>query len=47
MIEQICHIREYRRQVRAEEGRKLTPRQAALEWVTRHAATFPSASASN
>ncbi|MBK7976201.1 MAG: PilZ domain-containing protein [Deltaproteobacteria bacterium] len=43
MVEQICYIRAYRRQVLAEEGRRLTPREAALEWVTRHAASFPEA----
>lgn len=46
MVEQICYIRAYRRQVLAEEGRRLTPREAALEWVTRHAASFPSVSVS-
>lgn len=46
MVEQICYIRAYRRQVLAQEGRRLTPREAALEWVTRHAASFPSISAS-
>ena len=46
MVEQVCYIHAYRRQVLAEEGRRLTPREAALEWVTRHAASFPSVAVS-
>jgi len=40
MVEQICHIEEYRRQALSREGRVLTPEQAAMEWIGRHAAHF-------
>lgn len=42
MIEQICHIEHYKREVLIKEGRKLTGEQAALEWIQRYAAKFPS-----
>ncbi len=41
MVEQVCHIERYRRQVREREGRHLTQEQAAQEWIERHAARFP------
>lgn len=41
MVEQICHIEEYRQQVHAEEGRELSSEQAAHEWIRRYAADFP------
>ncbi len=40
MVEQICHIEEYRRHVLSREGRVLTPEQAAMEWIGKHAARF-------
>ena len=43
MVEQICHIEHYRRQVQESEGRRLTPEEAAREWIERHAAQFPAA----
>lgn len=42
MVEQICHIEQYRRDVRQREGRRLSPEEAAREWIERHAAGFPS-----
>lgn len=39
MVEQVCQIEEYRQQL-AEVGRKLTPEEAAQEWITRFAANF-------
>lgn len=42
MIEQVCHIEHYKREVLMKEGRKLTGEQAALEWIKRYAAKFPS-----
>jgi len=42
MIEQVCHIEHYKREVLIKEGRKLTGEQAALEWIQRYAAKFPS-----
>ncbi len=41
MVEQICHIEQYRRQIKQEEGRSLSGEAAALEWITKHAAEFP------
>lgn len=41
MIEQICHIEQYRQQVCKEEGRELSIDNAAVEWITQHAASFP------
>jgi hypothetical protein len=43
MVEQICHIEHYRRQVQESEGRTLTPEEAAREWIERNAAQFPAA----
>ena len=43
MMEQICHIEQYRREVRASEGRRLSDREAALEWIERYAPHFPGA----
>lgn len=42
MVEQICHIDEYRHYVRHREGRRLTSDEAALEWIARYAKDFPS-----
>jgi len=41
MVEQICHIEDYRRHVRETEGRTLDEEQAALEWISKYAARFP------
>ena len=41
MVEQICHIEHYRSTVLAQEGRKLTSHEAALEWIARYANEFP------
>ncbi len=41
MIEQICHIEDYREQVLATENRNLSSEQAAEEWISKFAATFP------
>jgi len=43
MIEQICHIEHYRREVMRSQGRELTARQAAEEWIQRYADDFPEA----
>lgn len=42
MVEQICHIEHYRHEVLAEQGRELSPEQAAAEWIEKFAALFPS-----
>lgn len=41
MVEQTCHIEQYRHSVLCEEGRQLTSEQAAKEWIERFAAEFP------
>lgn len=41
MIEQICHIENYRQDVSRNEGRSLTSEEAASEWVIKHSADFP------
>ena len=41
MIEQICHIEHYRKEVETQEGRKLSTEQAAKEWISRYAGDFP------
>jgi hypothetical protein len=41
MVEQICHIKEYRRSVLRTERRELSVDEAAAEWIARHAADFP------
>jgi predicted SPOUT superfamily RNA methylase MTH1 len=41
MIEQICHIEHYRREVERLEGRKLSSQQAAQEWIAAYAEDFP------
>ena len=41
MIEQICHIEHYRKEVERVEGRQLSPQDAAKEWIARYAGDFP------
>ena len=41
MIEQICHIDHYRKEVKLVEGRELSAEQAAREWIKRYADDFP------
>lgn len=41
MVEQLCAIEAYRRQVRETEGRELNGEQAAAEWIARYADAFP------
>jgi hypothetical protein len=41
MVEQICFIEHYRKEVRATQGRALTAEDAAREWIERNAAGFP------
>jgi hypothetical protein len=42
MVEQVCAIEEYRRQVFRDEGRRMTREEAAREWIGRFADRFPS-----
>lgn len=41
MVEQVCSIERYRREVEAREGRVLTAADAAAEWIGRYAGRFP------
>lgn len=41
MIEQLCHIEQYRNDIFRNEGRDLNSEQAAAEWISRYAADFP------
>jgi len=41
MVEQVCHIEKYKREILEREGRTLTGEQAAIEWIEKHAADFP------
>lgn len=43
MVEQICHIENYRKGIERSEGRSLTAEQAAMEWIGKYAAEFPDA----
>lgn len=47
MIEQICHIEQYRQQVSHNEGRELSVDNAAQEWISLHAADFPELTLTN
>jgi hypothetical protein len=41
MVEQVCQIERYRREVREREGRALSGAEAAREWIGKYAAGFP------
>jgi PilZ domain len=41
MVEQVCHIEHYKKKILESEGRHLSGEDAAAEWVTKYAATFP------
>ncbi len=41
MIEQICHIEHYRKEVKLAEGRELSSEEAADEWIKLYAGDFP------
>ncbi len=41
MVEQVCHIEHYKAEVLANEGRALSGEQAAREWISRYAGSFP------
>lgn len=40
MLEQICRIEQYKREVLEKEGRQLTGTQAAREWIDKYAEKF-------
>lgn len=41
MVQQVCSIEKYRKDVEEREGRVLTTQQAAAEWIDRYAGRFP------
>ena len=41
MIEQIYYIEQYRKEVLEQEGRQLTSKEAAAEWIKKYAKDFP------
>ncbi|MFC1452779.1 PilZ domain-containing protein [Verrucomicrobiota bacterium] len=41
MVEQVCHIEQYKKEVLEKEGRALTGEEAAVEWITKNASNFP------
>lgn len=41
MVEQVCHIEHYKREVLSKEGRDLDGQQAAREWIQKYAKSFP------
>ena len=41
MVEQICHIEQYRNEVLEHEHRQLSSEQAAVEWIDKYAKSFP------
>jgi hypothetical protein len=42
MVEQICHIEHYKKEILEREGRVISGEEAALEWIARYAKDFPS-----
>lgn len=43
MVQQVCAIESYRKDVAEKEGRKLGVQEAAAEWIQKFAGRFPSA----
>lgn len=41
MVEQVCHIHEYKNRVLEQEGRQLSEDEAATEWIEKFANEFP------
>ena len=41
MVEQVCHIEQYKKEMFENEGRVLTSEQAAMEWIKRFAKELP------
>jgi hypothetical protein len=41
MVEQICHIEDYRQEVFKQTGEKMSSEKAAMEWIGKYAASFP------
>ena len=41
MIEQVCYIEHYKREIQQTEGRRLSAEEAAIEWIQKYAKDFP------
>ena len=41
MIEQIYYIEEYKKEILEKEGRTLSGKEAAVEWISKYAKNFP------
>ncbi|MDD5259677.1 MAG: PilZ domain-containing protein [bacterium] len=41
MVEQVCHIQHYKKEIAEREGRILDGREAAREWIAKFAKDFP------
>ena len=41
MVQQICHIEDYKKRVLDDEGRIISSEEAALEWIEKYADEFP------
>lgn len=41
MVEQVCHIEQYKKNVYESEGRELSGDEAAAEWISKYAGDFP------
>lgn len=41
MVQQVCSIEHYRREVTEREGRDLSTQDAAMEWIQKYAGRFP------
>ena len=41
MVQQVCSIENYRKEVLANEGRTLSSQEAAAEWINKFAGRFP------
>jgi hypothetical protein len=44
MVEQVCLIENYKKEVYQAEGRTLSPQEAAVEWINKYASLFPDSS---
>lgn len=40
MLEQVRHIEQYRTEMKKQHGKEMSPQEAALEWIKKHAADF-------
>ncbi len=41
MVEQICHIEHYKKEIFESQGRLLSGEEAAMEWISKFASRFP------